>query len=426
MRTFVIGCNHKTATVDVREKLAFDDRRCAEALTAFREAFPKAEMVILSTCNRTELYLTRPLQAPPRLHEAIEFLARQQGVDSREFASSLYFHEDSEAIRHLFRVVSSLDSMVIGESQILGQAKHALDLARGQQTAGAQIEALFQHAFGVAKQVHTQTQISSGHVSVGSVALDFSRQIFSRFDDKVVLMIGAGKMGELTLRHLRDHRPRRVLVTNRTAARAQEVAQRLGVEVRPYESLGDLLVEADVVLTCTGAAEPILTARGCADLPRRRKYRPLLMIDMAVPRDIEESVGELEGLFVYNIDDLQRITERHWEERRSKISEGERIVQERAAEFVRERGRRDVGPVVTELREHFHAIAEGELQWLAPKLRDASPRERELIEQMVRRLVNKILHEPIQTLNEKGVEGRGQVYAETARRLFGLDAEERE
>jgi len=416
MRTFVIGCNHKTATVDVREKLAFDDRRCAEALTAFHEAFPKAETVILSTCNRTELYLTRPLQAPPRLHEAIEFLARQQGVDSREFASSLYFHEDSEAIRHLFRVVSSLDSMVIGESQILGQAKHALELARGQQTAGAQIEALFQHAFGVAKQVHTQTQISSGHVSVGSVALDFSRQIFSRFDDKVVLMIGAGKMGELTLRHLRDHQPRRVLVTNRTSARAQEVAQRLG----------DLLVEADVVLTCTGAAEPILTARDCADLPRRRKYRPLLMIDMAVPRDIEDSVGELEGLFVYNIDDLQRITERHWEERRSKISEGERIVQERAAAFLLERGRRDVGPVVTELREHFHAIAEGELQWLAPKLRDASPRERELIEQMVRRLVNKILHEPVQTLNEKGVEGRGQIYAETARRLFGLDAEERE
>jgi glutamyl-tRNA reductase len=424
MRTFVIGCNHKTAPVEVREKLAFDDRRCAEALQAFRAAFPKAETVILSTCNRTELYLTRPLQAPPRLHEAIEFLARQQGLDSREFASSLYFYEDSEAIRHLFRVVSSLDSMVIGESQILGQAKHALDLAREEETVNAQIEALFQQAFGVAKQVHTQTRIASGHVSVGSVALDFARQIFTRFDDKVVLMIGAGEMGELTLKHLLDHQPRRALVTNRTAARAQDVAGRLGVEARPYEKLSDLLVEADVVLTCTGAAQPILTADTCADLPRRRKYRPLLMIDMAVPRDIEESVGRLESMFVYNIDDLQRITEEHWEARRSKIGEGEQIVQDRVAEFVLERARRDVGPVVTELREHLHAIGQGELQWLTPKLKEASTRERELIEQTIRRVINKILHQPVKTLNDKGAEGRGQIYAETARKLFGLDVDE--
>ena len=424
MRTFVIGCNHRTAPVELREKLAFDDARCTTALTAFREAFPKAEIAILSTCNRTELYVTRPLQAPPRLHEAIEFVARQQGIESRDFASSLYFHEDSEAVRHLFRVVSSLDSMVVGESQILGQAKHALELGRGCGSVQAGMDALFQQAFSVAKQVHSQTQISAGHVSIGSAAMAFAGQIFTHFDDKAVLMIGAGEMGELTLKHLMGHHPRRVLVTNRTAARAQDLADRLGIQAGPFEQLADLLVEADIVLSCTGSPEPIVTPALCANLPHRRRYRPLLMIDMAVPRDIDEAVGSLENVFVYNIDDLQRVTEQHQAERQSKVSQGEEIIQERVAEFLAERARRDVGPVVTDLREHLNQIARGEMEWLVPKLKEASPRDRELIEQMLSRVTNKILHQPTKTLNEKGQEGRGQIYAETLRRLFGLEPED--
>ncbi|UCG16250.1 MAG: glutamyl-tRNA reductase [Phycisphaerales bacterium] len=424
MRTFVIGCNHRTAPLEVREKLAFDDSRCAAALGAFQRAYPDAETVILSTCNRTEVYLVRPLQAPPRLHEAIEFLARQQKLDSRDFASSLYYYEDSEAIRHLFRVVSSLDSMVIGESQILGQAKHAFALARGQGVVKSAMDALFQHAFNVAKQVHSQTEISAGHVSVGSVALDFAHQIFTRFDDKVVMMIGAGEMGELTLKHLIDHHPRRVLVTNRTAARAEDVARRLGVQARPFERLLDLLVEADIVLTSTGSPEPIVTAELCAALPQRRKYRSLLMIDLAVPRDIEEAVGRLDNVFVYDIDDLQRITEKHWAQRRSNVLEGEQIIQDRVAEFLLERARRDVGPVVTDLRRHFEQIARGELKWVTPKLKAVSQRDRELIEQMLNRVINKVLHRPVKALNEKGQEGRSRVYAETIRRLFGLEPDE--
>jgi glutamyl-tRNA reductase len=424
MRTFVVGCNHRTAPVEIRERLSLDSDGCTSALAAFREAYPDAETVILSTCNRTELYVSRPLQSSPQLQEAVDLLARQQGIDSREFASHLYVHEDGDAVRHLFRVVASLDSMVVGESQILGQAKQALAIARTGGAARSALDAMFRHAFTAAKQVHSETQISEGHVSIGTVALDFAAQIFTRFDDKVVLMIGAGEMGELTVKHIMGRQPRRVLVTNRTAERAREVADRLGAEARPFETLDDLLVEADIVLTCTGSPEAILTRDRFPTLPRRRRYRSLLMIDMAVPRDIDESMGELESVFVYNIDDLQRITERQVAQRQTKVARGEKIVEEHVQTFMLERGRREVGPVVAELRESVQAVAERELKWLTPKLQDASEKDRELISHMVSRLVNKILHRPIQTLNDKGREGRGQIYAEAARRLFGLDPDD--
>lgn len=410
--------------MEVREKLAFDDDGCSAALRAFREQFPNAETVILSTCNRTEIYLTRPLREPPRLPEAVEFLAHRQNLDSSEFAPSLYFYEDSEAVRHLFRVVASLDSMVLGESQILGQAKHALRLAQECNSVGPAMTALFQRAFGVAKRIHTETQLAEGHVSIGSAALDFARQIFTRFDDKVVLMVGAGKMGELTLKHLMDHHPKRVLVTNRTAERASALAKRIGAEARPFENLADSLAEADIVLTSTGSPEPVITLERCGDLPRHRKYRPLLVIDLAVPRDVEDAVGELENVFVYDIDDLQRITEQHWEERRSRADVGQRMVEESVREFLQERARRDVGPVVAQLRDHLKGLADSELEWLTPKLKAASEQDRKLVAQLLHRVVNKILHQPTQALNEKGQEGLGQVYAEVIRRLFDLEEDE--
>jgi len=428
MRTFVIGCNHRTAPVTVREKLAFDDAHCAEALRHLGEAFPEAEGVILSTCNRTELYLARPVCARPLLPEAIAFLAEQRHIPLHEFTASLYQHEDAEAVRHLFHVVSSLDSMVVGESGILAQAKHALQIARQAMPGGEggthRLDALFQRAFAVAKEVHTRTQIGSGHVSVGSIAVDFARQIFSQFGDKTVLMIGAGEMGELTLTHLMEVGPRRVLVTNRTAARAEELARRIGAEARPFDGLIGLVAEADIVLSCTGSPDPVITRERFARVPQMRRYRPLLMIDMAVPRDIDPEVGELQAVFLYDIDALQQVTEQHVADRKGKIEQSERIIEQAVLEYLHWQGSRDVGPTIAALNEHFDEVAAAEFDWLDPKLKQAGEKDRELIRQMLHRVVKKMLHAPTRVLHHKAQHGRGQIYAETMRTLFDLREQE--
>ena len=427
MRTFVLGCNHRTAPVSVREKLAFDDRSCGQALQQFTKTFPEAEVAILSTCNRTEMYLMRPVRAEPRLPQAIRFLAEHRGIPVHEFGETLYHYEEAEAVRHLFRVVSSLDSMVVGESGILAQTKHALQLAK-ENCAGNgaphRLDSLFQKAFAVAKEVHTKTGVSSGRFSVGSIAVDFARRIFSHFDDKSVLMIGAGEMGELTLRHLLETRPRRVWVTNRTAARADELAARIGAEARPFADLLELVAAADIVLSCTGSPEPIITRAGFAKVPGLRRYRPLLIIDMAVPRDVEPDVGELQGVFVYNIDDLQRVGEEHAAERKSQIAHSEKIIEDAVIDYVKSVGKRQVGPVIASLNTRFDEIAASQYAWLAPKLEGATERDRQLIQQMVHRVVKKLLHEPTRTLHTKGQVGLARVYAETLRTLFELEYEE--
>ena len=423
----MVGCNHRTAPVTVREKLAFSDDDCADALRQFNEQFPAAEAVLLSTCNRTEMYLARPVRSKPTLQEAIAWLAECRGIALHEFSPSLYQHEDAEAVRHLFRVAASLDSMVVGESGILAQTKHALEIAKeaipGKQSL-RRLDALFQRALAVAKEVHTETQIAHGRVSVGSIAVDFARQIFSNFADKTVLMIGAGEMGELTLRHMLETGPRRVLVTNRTAARAEELACRIKAEARPFEQLVDLVAQADIVLSCTGSPDPIITRQRFARLPEMRRYRPLLMIDMAVPRDIEPEVGDLQAVFVYNIDDLQQVTEQHVADRKDKIADSERIIEEAVDEYLRWQGSRDVGPTIFDLNARFDEIAGQEYEWLANKLSGASKRDRELIQQMLHRVVKKVLHEPTRTLHAKGRDGRGQIYAEAVRTLFNLRSDE--
>ena len=426
MRTFVIGCNHHTAPVAIRERLAFDESQCVQAVQQFRQCFPEAEAVILSTCNRTELYFARPIHRSPTLAEAEQFLADHRQLKLHQFHQAIYAYEDAETVRHLFAVVCSLDSMVVGESGILNQAKTALELAR-QATGPAgmpRLDTLFQRAFGVAKEVQTQTGIVSGRLSVGGIAVDFARQIFAQFDDKTVLMIGAGEMGELTLQHLIDLKPKQVLVTNRTFARAQEIGQRLGATAKPFEELFELVCAADIVLTCTGSPEPIITRDRFAQLPQRRRYRPVLMIDFAVPRDIEPQVADLQGVFTYNIDDLQKVSETHVAERKAKISQAQALIDAAVIDYLHWQGQRDVGPAIAALSRHLDALAQGELTWLMPKLKNCSDEERQLIEQMTHRLIRKVMHEPSRTLHHKGQDGLGQIYAETMRTLFDLHGEE--
>jgi len=424
MRISVVGCNHRTAPVEVREQLAFNDKQIAEALLAFKERYPQSEALILSTCNRTELYVARPLHGAPRLPEAIAWLIEQRRIAPESLSEHLYHHEQSDAVEHLFRVVSSLDSMVVGESEILGQTKRALALADTQKSVGSLLRPLFSQSFAVAKEVHTDTAISEGHVSVGSVALDFAGRLFSQFGDKTVLMIGAGQMGELTLTHLLTKTPGQVWVTNRTSARAEELSRRLNATAKPFDRLEELVAEADIVIASIAASEPLLTVDKLRDVPSRRKFRPLLLLDLGIPRNIEPGLNELENVYVYNIDDLQRISDEQWQRRRADIAHGERLIAAGVAEYFKDRARREIGPVIAALSSHLHDIMDRECARALPKLKTAADADREVVEQMVHRVVHKVLHTPIRVLNSKAGQGKAQLYADTLTRLFELPEED--
>lgn len=428
MRTLVVGCNHRSAPVEIRERIAFGEAEVARALQMFREAFPTSECVLLSTCNRMEMYVARPINVPPRISETVEFIGRCRGLPPSAFAGGLYSKEDTEAVRHLFRVVSSLDSMVVGETQILGQVKTAFESAQAAGTVGNRLNDLFQRAFRVAKGVQA-TGITAGRLSVGSAAVDLARQVFARFNDKTVMMVGAGEMGELTLVHLLETKPGRLWVTNRTDGRAQGLAQKLrmehGVEaeVVPYAEWIDRLAETDILISSTGSQEPILTARNFKPIPKRRGFRPILLIDIAVPRDIESAVAEDDCVFLYNIDDLQTVTERNLNQRKEAIGRSQEIVEAAVILYVRSQGRQEIGPLIDALRRHFQMIGQQEYERLLPKLTAASPRDQELIQQMLHRVVQKILHDPMRHLSNHADGGAGQVYADTLRALFNLQDE---
>lgn len=428
MRTLVVGCNHRSAPVEIRECIAFDQAGVVRALNMFRESFPSSECVLLSTCNRMEIYVARPINGQPRITETIEFIARCHDLQPSTFTSGLYSKEDTEAARHLFRVVSSLDSMVVGETQILGQVKNAFELAQSAGTVGSRLNDLFQRAFRVAKGVQS-TGITAGRLSVGSAAVDLARQVFAHFNDKTIMMVGAGEMGELTLIHLLETHPGRLWLTNRTDERAVALAQRLRrehhveAEVIPYGEWIDRLAETDILISSTGSQEPILTAKNFKPIPKRRDYRPILLIDIAVPRDIESAVAEDDSVFLYNIDDLQTVTEKNLNQRREAVGRSQEIVEAAVILYARSQDRQDIGPMIAALRQHFQQVGQQEYDRMLPKLTSASPHDRELMQQMLHRVVQKLLHEPIRQLSSHAEDGASQVYADALRALFNLSGE---
>lgn len=426
MRTMVIGCNHRSAPVEMREQIAFDEAAIPQALRRLVEKFPGTEAVLLSTCNRVEFYVSRPVQGHPRIEEIIDFLSEFHGLEPAQFAEGLYSYEDTEAVRHLFRVVSSLDSMVLGESQILAQARRAYETAREAGTLGKNLDVLFQQSFRVAKDIHTQTTIATGRVSVGSTAVDLAQQIFSHFDDKTVMMVGAGKMGVLTFAHLASLKPKRLWVTNRTDSRAVTLAERLSTrhnvstEPVPFSEWIDRLAEVDIVISSTGSPDPILNAKQFASIPERRKYRSLLLIDIAVPRDIDEAVGQYDNVFLYNIDDLQSVTESNLAQRREAIDQCQTIIEDNVIKFVERIPREDLGPLIAALQRHVQEISDNEWKRILPKLENASDHDREMIEQMLHRVSQKFLHDPLVILQNQTGSSAAHIYADTLRTLFHL------
>lgn len=424
-RLLLLGLNHTTAPLEVREKLAFNAHQRDEALARFRQKFEGCEAVLVSTCNRVELYISRELHGRPRVEEMLDFLAEFHAVAPAMFKDHLYQKADREVVEHLFAVTSSLDSMVLGETQILGQVREAYESATQQQTAGPMLNPLFQRAIAVGKQVMHETTLNEGRLSVASVAVDYARNIFEHFSDKTVVTIGAGKMAALVLQSFSNLRPGRLLVCNRSAQKAQELADRFNGQAVPFDDLSDHLVAADVVISSTGAAQPIITRSLFEGLLRQRRYRPVFLIDIAVPRDIEASVGELDNVYLYNLDDLQEAVSQTQAKRKDAIAAAQAIVTSHVEDFAAWNRQRELGPAIHRLYSRYHQIAQDELSRTLNKLPNISEAERAHLEDLARRIVNKLLHDPVQVLRRSdSLHLPANQYLHALEKLFQLSEEE--
>jgi glutamyl-tRNA reductase len=424
-RLMVVGLNHKTAPLELRERLAFSPEQVGKTLCRLREKFGDCEAVLLSTCNRVEIYVARATHGHPREAELAEFLAGERGVDVEALRPKLYFKTEREVVAHLFSVACSLDSMVLGETQILAQVREAYEAARDAGTAGPMLHPLFQKAAAVGKQVRAQTPLSEGRVSVASVAVDMARRIFDSFSDKTVLCIGAGKMATLVLGGIAGLKPGKLLVCNRDAEKAEPLAERFGGAAVGMEKLADHLAAADIVLTSTGSTEPIITRAMFEAVIRRRKYKPVFVIDIAVPRDVAAEVGEIENVYLYNLDDLQQAVSATMDKRSAAARDGERIVEEHVLEFVAWHRARMMGPLIDQLYQRSHALAQDELGKTISKLSNASDDDKRNLEELTRRIVNKLLHDPIQVLRDVNAEHAPMTqYLHAVEKLFNLEGAE--
>jgi glutamyl-tRNA reductase len=426
MNLTLVGCSFRTTDVALRERLAFDQARLTRALEELNVRYG-CEAVILSTCNRVELYLGRTAGPNrtllvPDADLIAEFLGEMHQLGANTIRPHLYEQRDQLVVRHLFRVAASLDSMIVGEGQIAGQVKQAYELAQDRSTAGPLLHALFQHAHHVAKRVRTETGIARGHVSVSSVAVDYVRQVFAHFGDKKILVIGAGKMGELTLRHLKELKPRLIYVTNRSPEKALAVAAGCGGEAVPWDRLDETLVRADIVLSTTGAPEPIVTLERYEKIAARRNRGPLVILDIAVPRDFDPRIHDGDRTCLFNIDDLTRIREQTLRERQKEIAPAEEIVGQETQKFLKAWARRKHGPVIARLNEEVEAKRQAIVRQLMNRLNGKlSEGDRAEIEGAFRLFQSKVLHGPISALTEEpGEEPSGHTLLDALRKLFRL------
>ena len=415
MALFTLGINHRTAPLAVREQLAFHAEELRRALADLASGARVHEAAILSTCNRTELYLEA--QSP---QAAITWLGDYRRLSGTQMAPYLYTHPEREAVRHAFRVASGLDSMVLGEPQILGQMKEAVRIAREVGTLGSTLNKLFQQSFAVAKDVRSTTAIGSNIVSMAAAAVRLAERIFERIADQRVLFIGAGEMIELCATHFAAQKPRQIVVANRTVDRGRELAERFDATAIRLEDVGGRLGEFDIVVSCTASQLPIIGLGLVERAIRERRHRPMFMVDLAVPRDVEVEVGELDDVFLYTVDDLAQIVESGVESRQSAVVDAEAIVGARVDGFLGWLQTRENVPVIRSLRDSAERARRHEVEHAQKALaRGEDPLL--VIEQLSQRLTNKFLHAPTQALNQ--AEGDRAALQALATRLFNLHHE---
>lgn len=416
MKFLVTGLNHKTAPVELRERLAIAKDALPEATRALLQSPGVREAMILSTCNRVELVVSHNGTEP----QLPRFLAEHFSLDRTVLEPHLYQYQDEEAVRHMFRVAASLDSMVVGEAQILGQVKQSWTLAREIGAVKGPLDKLLQGAFSAAKRVRSETEIGSSSVSIASVAVDLARRIFGSLDGKKILVVGAGKMSELAARHLIEHGAASMMVANRTYDRALRLAEQfLGQAIR-WEDLHARAHEADIIITSTGASQHIFAMEQAQQMLHRRKNRPVFLIDIAVPRDIDPRINQLEGIFLYDIDDLQSVAASNLVDRGREAQRAEAIILEETERFRRRIRTIDIAPVIMEAQATVEDLRQAELQRSARLLQSLSPEQQAAVEHLTRGLMNKFMHLPLQAM--KGAARDGDAAAlETIRAMFGKE-----
>jgi len=420
MKFSITGINHRTAPVEIRERVAFPEESLPAALAELRRRSGVEEGLILSTCNRVEIAVCAADEADPRA-AVEEFLTGAHAIERDWLRPHLYHYEGRAAIQHLFRVASSLDSMVVGEPQILGQLKSAYALAREHGAVSGFLDALCTRAFSVAKRVRSETEIGHSAVSVSYAAVELARQIFGALRDRTIILVGAGKMSELAARHLRRAGAGRVWVTNRTPERAAEMAAQVDGHVVEYTRFHEVLPEIDIVIASSGAPHFILGPDDVRRALGARRNRPMFLIDIAVPRNIDPAVNKLDNVFLYDIDDLGRVVQSNREARSREADEAESIVAEEVERMVSRLLAREVTPTIVGLQQQLETIRKAEVDRLRAKLGPLSPQQEEAVEAITRGIINKIAHGPISELRRHAGEPNGLPVIDLIRRVFRLE-----
>ena len=427
MNMMVLGCSHHVADAAFRERVAFSPTQVSGFLDDYYQKFPESELLLLSTCNRTELYvLASHPDAVPSKGDLIGLLSQRHGVPRTELEPKLYVHRDNDAVSHLFRVSSSLDSMVVGESQIVSQVKQAYELAIDAKSKAPLIHRTFDAAIRVAKRVSTETKIHENRVSVPSIAINvLAKQIFERLDNKNILVLGAGEMAEETLTYLKAAGASRITVLNRTENRAVALAEKFGGQTAPWNELTEQLILADLVVSTTGASQPIVDVSIYRAVSEKRNQRTLFVLDLAIPRDFDNEIGEqFKNVFLYSLDDLQRECERNVNSRKNQWPRARKIIEEETISFFQDTRRRASGTTIALLKKQANSVKDDELERLLHRLESVSEKDKAQIEKSFHRLVNKILHPPLESIREESAaadDPQPVGLLDAMKRLFKLD-----
>ena len=419
MQVILLGVSHRTAPVELRERLDFSSRDLGAAVEALALRPSAAESVVLSTCNRSEIYVVSTDPARAR-EEVTAFLSEYHNLPSAAFTPHLFSHDNEAAVRHLFRVAAGLDSIVVGEPQILGQVKDAFQAAAEHHRTGPMLSKLFHWSFLVGKRVRAETGLGEGAVSISFAAVALARKIFGQLNGRRVLVVGAGEISTLTAQHLRTNGVGEILVTSRTSGHADALASSVNGRSIAWDDLAQAVAVADIVITATGSQRPIITRAQIEAVTGRHRRDPLFIIDIAVPRDVEASVGDIEQVFLYNVDDLQTIVQENLSRRTSEVERAEAIVAEELAKYAAWQRSRGAVPTIVALREHFDRIRRSELSRLDGKLSGLPPEARTRVEEITRLIVEKLLLEPTEQLKGLPDEETQIAYTEAINRLFRL------
>ena len=420
MHILATGVNHRTAPVEVRERLAFRDHNLPTALCELRSRSPVSEVAILSTCNRAELY-TVSSEPEAAQREVVAFLGEFHSIDPKDVVPHLYQHTDEHAARHLFRVAAGLDSMVLGEGQILGQVRHAMLSASEAGTSRAFLNELFQRSLHIGKRARSETAIHRGAVSISSAAVDLAKNVFGDLKGRKALVIGAGEMSEQTLKHLVDAGVESVIVANRTFQRAVDLAERYQGEAVTFDEFPAQMVQADIVVSSSAAPHPIVTVDKLKPQLGNRRGRPLFLVDIAVPRDVEPEVGNLPNVYLFDIDDLQGVADKYRAERAKEATKVEGLVEHEIHRFMSWLGGRGALPLVKDLRQQVEAVRDAECEKFLRKMPTLDEKEQQLVRQMMHSFANKMLHSPTLEIRKRAGDQDESEYVEAVRRLFGLD-----